>query len=165
MLPDLYHRCLRWVEERDRLRPSSLVRAQLAEIIALEDELGASLPAQYEAHLLHFGAGTEHGGLAFWFHLDRTRSGNILDCNEQLQRSNGRPGAPKDFLAVYDSRDGEFFGFRKQGSSYGPEVFSWTSEEHKCHLHCPDLGSFYFDRIDLSFEDIEKVERGELALN
>ena len=164
MIPDLYRRCLSWVEKRDGLQPSSLIRAQLAEILSLEEELRASLPAAYEEHLLHFGAGFEHGGLALWFHLDRTRSGHILQCNDLLRRANGRPGCPRDFLAVYDSRDGSFFGFRKQGGEYGPEIFSWSREEGRCQKYCDGLADFYRDRIDLSSDEIELIERGELSL-
>ncbi len=161
VLPDLYQRCLRWVESRDSLRPSSFIRAQLAEIIALEEELRASLPSQYEEHLLRVGSGEEHGGLAFWFHLDRTRSGNIIDCNRLLQIDELAP-CPKDFLAVYDSLEGEYFGFRRQGRGYSPEVFCWCPEEGRLLSFASDLADFYRQMIDCSGTEIEGIEKGEL---
>jgi hypothetical protein len=162
VLPDLYQRCLSWVESRDRLKPSSFVKAQLAEIIALEEELRAALPSQYEEHLLRVGVGVEHGGLAFWFHLDRTRAGNIIDCNQALRDDQMAP-CPRDFLAVYDSLEGEYFGFRRKKNHYSSEVYCWCPEEARLARFSPDLATFYQERIDLEPPEIEQLEKGTLV--
>lgn len=119
--------------------PTSSLRPVLAtDILAVERELGAQLPEQYEEFLTEVGVGDEYGGLSVWYHLDITRPGNLLDVNEHLaedqtnqMKKEGLPPSryPKDFLAIYDGKDGQVYGFlRSQAARFFPQVNAWDQE-------------------------------------
>lgn len=168
MRPAVYLECLKLIAERDQLEPCDLQPVTLSSILAVEDELGAHLPDQYEDFLLQLGAGEEHGGLARWYHLDITRPGNLLEANEKLReaqttemRAHGRRRAsfPKEFLAVYDPREGEVFGFMRDGQSYGASVYVWDMEDYFLEQAADDFSSFLESLVDCSPEEIELAEK------
>ena len=144
--PEMYEMCLRWIAYRDNLEVSVFSPAQLADIFAVEEELGESLPGAYEEHLLHLGPGQEYGGLSTWLHLDLARSGNILSGD-----------MPRGFLPFYDSHEGEIFGYYRNGSPFSERVFVWEGGEstEECFA---SLSDFYRDRLDCSDEEIEELQ-------
>lgn len=143
--PELYEMCLRWISWRDGLEESTFAPAQLADIFAVEEELGESLPGSYEEHLLHLGSGQEYGGLATWLHIDLAKSGNILAEDQ-----------PSGFLPIYDSHEGELFGYYRNGSPFSERIFVWEGEgsTEECFS---SLGEFYRDRLDCTDEEIEEI--------
>lgn len=161
MIPDLYHTCLRWISQRDDLPPCRFQRAQLNQIVALEEELASPLPVEYEEHLLHLGWGEEHGGVAHWLGLDLSRSGNILSENNTWLRR----GKPPNFLAIYNFLGDSLFGYflaDNLNSTCSDEIHIW--EDGQSEPYARSLGEFYQKRLDCSPEEILALESGELSL-
>lgn len=168
MRPAVYYECLQLIATRDRLDRSDLHPVMLSQIIAIEDELGAHLPDQYEDFILEAGVGTEHGGLASWYHLDLTRPGNVIAENARLRssqakemRERGRKRCrfPKGFLAIYDPHEGEVFGFVRDGNSYGVEVFLWDLDEYYLELAYDSFAEFLDGLVDCSSAEVEVAEK------
>lgn len=82
----------------------------MSEIISVENELRVELPKQYEDFIAEVGVGEEYGGLAVWLHLDLTQHGNLVEVNKRLW---GGGVIPRSMIAVYDSMDGELYGFKR----------------------------------------------------
>lgn len=159
MEPGVYLRCLELVAERDKLEPCDLAPVAIADILAVEQELGMQLPSAYEDFLTAVGVGEEHGGFGVWFHLDLGRTGNLLEVNEALaERFKVR--SPKRFLAFYESRGDAFYGFAAdRGRRYGDEVFVLDPEIGKPQLFAADLGEFLEANTDCSEEEIQLAEK------
>jgi len=155
--PLIYLECLKIVEQRDKLEKNNLTPVMLNEIMAVEDELGIDLPEQYENFLLQVGPGSEYGQLAYWYHLDLTRDGNLLQINQELQkRAKNRPRNPlKRFLAVYDPCDGSLVGFVRTNDGYKKEVFAWFEDERVLEPLAQDFCSFLQSNIDCTGTDYD----------
>lgn len=159
MQPGVYLQCLKLVAERDGLGPSELAPVAIADILALEQELGMQLPPAYEEFLTVVGVGEEHGGLGVWFHLDLGRTGNLLEVNESLAERH-RLRLPENFLIFYESRGDAFYGFpsaRKR--RYSDEVYVLDPEEDKPQPFAADLGEFLEANTDCDEEEIQRAER------
>lgn len=167
MNPVVYAECLELISERDNLPASALYPVTLPEVMAIEEELGASLPDHYEEFVLEAGVGAELGGLAEWFHLELTRPGNLIEANRDLAREQAasirKQGAgvsyPTDFLAVYDPREGEVFGFLRGDGDYEPAVYQWDLEEFRLERVADDLYSFLDELVDCDEDEVALIER------
>ena len=170
MKPRDYLQCLELITLRDDLSPSELHPALTTEVLTIERELGAELPEAYEEFLTEVGCGCEFGGVAWWYHLDITRPGNLLEVNQHLVREQaqamrqiGRSPTefPTGFLAVYDPCDGEVFGFQLNGGGrYAPAVWAWDTEEFELREVAPDMCHF-LDYL-LEGENVEAIERARI---
>jgi hypothetical protein len=137
---------------RDKLPASDMATVQVAEILDVEQEIGAQLPDAYEDFLTIAGCGEEYGGLACWYHFDITRGGNILEANKKLMSSQARrirtekltaQLLPAHFLAVLDSYDGTVYGFiQESDTAFGPSVWSWELETYEFEQVSPNFGEF-----------------------
>jgi hypothetical protein len=103
---------------------ASLHPVQATQIFAVESQLGVNLPEQYETFLTTVGTGEECGGVGCWHHLDIMSPGNILEASTQVPRDSHASG----MLVIYDSYDGEIYGFLPDKSRYRPEVYAWDQE-------------------------------------
>jgi hypothetical protein len=164
MKPGIYVEALRLLEAREALEDSHLVPALASDILAVERELGAELPQQYEDFLRHAGCGVEHGGLAIWYHLDLTRPGNLIDVNRQLREDSlaalRRAGHstrrfPRGFMAIYDSCDGELFGYLQRGHYFLPEIIAWDVEELTTRKIASDLYEFLAQNIKVDVDELD----------
>lgn len=156
--PLVYLECLKLVSERDDLAASDLKPIMINEVLAVEDELGTSLPEQYEDFLTKVGAGTEYGGLSTWYHLDLTRHGNLLQRNKDLKRNKGAERSPNGFFAIYDPCDGSLIGFNRSNGVFDPEIVIWSVEEG-VEVIADDFCEFLRDNVDCSVAEIEKATR------
>jgi hypothetical protein len=155
--PELYKECLRLIAERDGLADCSFIPAQMTEIISIEEELGMPLPGEYQEYLLRVGVGEEHGGLAIWYHLDVGRSGNLLEQRE-------KPAAKeKRFLPIYDSLDGEVFGFCQNGVAFQEGIFCLYEEEKDLEDAYSSFSEFLKDNLDCTEEEVEQA-RADLVM-
>ena len=132
MDPAKYKECLSLLSWRDQLSPSSLRPTATTNVIAIERELKASFPRQYEKFLVEAGCGHEHGGLAIWHHLDLMLPGNILEASriiwDEIQSSPQKNEVPEGILVISDRCDGTHLCLRRSGSSYLEPVWLWDSE-------------------------------------
>lgn len=157
MKPLLYKGCLDLISQRDGLEVSELVPMMLSDIMIFEEELKAEFPKEYEEFLVRVGGGLELGGLAEWFHLDLSVENNLIDANRKLfQQEDYNP--PKNFLAVYDAKDGSFFGFQKKGSAFQSTVMMWDSEDKIFEPYAENLYEFLEQNVDCSEEEIEAIQ-------
>lgn len=150
--PRDYIKCLELLSERDALPASELYPALTTDVLTVERELGVELPEDYEDFLTIVGSGPEFGGVAWWYHLDITRPGNILEVNHelakeqaQLMRKAGKAPSdfPNGFLAIYDACDGEVFGFeRDTKGKFLPHVIAWDTEDYTSQRIADDLCGF-----------------------
>jgi hypothetical protein len=169
MHPTVYCECLAYVARRDGLAESDLRPVLASDVLTIEHELGAQLPEQYEDFLRSVGVGCEYGGLSWWWHLDVTRPGNLLEKNhrlvgEQLRelRKMGlaRDKYPAGFLAIYDPCDGEVFGFlRCPETCFLPKVVAWDTEEFTLSTVAPDFNHFLDYLADCDPEELEQARQ------
>lgn len=106
--------------------------------MAIEREIGASLPTQYQDFLVEAGTGVEYGGLAVWYHLDLMMTGNIVEASNNVVRqakealrlaSRSPKQIPCDILAISDRCDGSYLCLRRSGNSYNEAIWIWDSED------------------------------------
>jgi hypothetical protein len=152
--------------DRDGLEASELEPAQVMDIMTAERTLGTSLPEDYQEFLVAVGCGPVYGGLSEWFHLDITIPGNIVDVSRELaaaevQRSRDkhqRNLLPHGFLTIYDSCDGDIFGFVPADSStYQAPVFAWDRDTVSLREVAPSFSAFLEWIVDC-----DQVESGSV---
>lgn len=148
--PREYRDALALIAAAHSLEPSSLRPVTASDIIAVERELGRTLPDEYATFLVEIGCGDEYGGLARWFHFDITEPGNVLEESTRFQAR----GNPRGFLAVYDPFDGDVYGFLPMQRSYRSEPHSWNQERRELR----QLASSFSELLDeLVAGDVEVV--------
>jgi hypothetical protein len=129
---------------------------QMSQIFELVAQLKIELPKQYETFLTTVGCGEECGGMGLWYHLDLTSPGSVLE------RSRGIPSTSpaKGMLAIYDSYDGDIYGFLPGKRSFRPQVHALNTETNELHkvadnfedfLDCLTGGDVDDEEIDLAF--------------
>lgn len=161
MEPLVYAECLKLASERFDIAPSDLQRVMINEVMALEDEIGADLPEQYEAFLTDVGVGQEFSGLGYWFHCDLAREGNLLRVNGKLWRGQHQQyerRMPAEFFAVYDPCDGTLIGFKRENGSFGAPVYCWHPETNELEEISEDFCSFLESNVDLGPDEIAEAE-------
>lgn len=128
--------------------PSILRPALATDVMAIEREIGASLPNQYQDFLVKAGTGVEYGGLAVWYHLDLMMSGNIIEASKDmtdeakksLRAADQSPKKiPKDILVISDRCDGSYLCLRLSGNSYNEAIWIWDSEDLSFEKLADDL--------------------------
>ena len=139
MRPSDYLNYLTDTAEKEGLPASDLRPCSSVDISSVEHEAGMHLPSQYIDFLCEVGTGKEYGGLSCWLHLDVTRPKNVIEFSratredqlEALKETGGSAnGYPKGLLIVYDSNDGQLYGFRaNSGSTYLDGVFCWDTDD------------------------------------
>ena len=155
--PELYRECLRLIAERDSLPHCSFIPARMSEIISIEEELSMNLPRHYQEYLLRVGVGEEHGGLAVWYHLDVGRGGNVLEKREKS------PARKKRFLPIYDSCDGEIFGFCQNGKAFIEKIYVFDEDDETLEEAYEGFSFFLSDKLDCSPEEIDQA-RADLVM-
>lgn len=158
MDPSLYKACLNYLAERDQLKRSEWKPVMLNDVITLENELGAEFPKQYEEFLIKAGVGLELGGLAEWYHLDLSVGNNLIEANDKIRKAANGSAPPKDFLAIYDLKDGVYLGFEKEHEHYLPELMVWDSEEESYEVEAECLFYFLAENVECSEEEIEFIQ-------
>ena len=158
MEPLLYKYCLDKISERDKLAPSEWNPVMLNDIITFENELKAELPKEYEEFLIAIGGGLELGGLAEWYHLDLSLKNNLIEANNKLLNHSEEHNPPKGFLAVYDCKDGTFFGFQRKHNTYLSDFMIWDSYDNDYEKYADNLFLFLDQNIDCSTEEIEEIQ-------
>jgi hypothetical protein len=103
---------------------ASLHPVQATQIFAVESQLGVNLPEQYETFLTTVGTGEECGGVGRWYHLDIMSTGNIIEMSGQIPGDGDAAG----MLVIYDSCDGDLYGFLPDKARFRPEVFAWDGD-------------------------------------
>jgi hypothetical protein len=134
-----YIEYLEAMSETTGLPKSRLNPVQVTTILELEERLGCPLPEDYETFLLQIGVGLEHGGLAEWLSLDVDDPDNILERSKRIEKERHA----RDFLVIYDARDGDLYGFRRKGRHLlDKAVWSWNSESGELSRVADDFASF-----------------------
>lgn len=97
-------------------------------ILSVERVLGRSLPDPYKQFLSEVGTGYEPGKLGEWLSCDITRERNLVAFSQDLQdrarsalrqKRRALSHYPAGMLAIFDSLDGEIYGF----VPCGPDAF------------------------------------------
>jgi hypothetical protein len=149
MLASHYREYLERLCESEGLR-SSLRPVPVAQIIDIGEQLGSTLPEQYENFLLEVGVGDECAGLGRWLHLDLDRAGSVLERTQAFAYESG------GLLLVYDALDGDYYGFAPGEQGYERAVWRFNAETGEIAKVADDFGEF----LDLlAVEDEQPDER------
>lgn len=156
MEPLLYRAALHFISKRDSLPASSLHPVQIAELLAIEEHLGAPLPSQYAEWLLTVGVGYEHGGLALWHHCDLARPGSVVET------SNNEGPNHREMCIFFDSLEGDFFGFLKSPKGWQKEIYI-VDEAGSYEKYCSDFAAFLRSNIDCSEEELAHIKEEQMV--